>query len=122
MTDAPLTPPERHTILRSFAGHLDLAPEVVYPRLVRALQPPLGDGGRFLADRPRRFVVVQSGWWYRGEYRVIEEAAGSLVQYEIINVARAPHWAGAVAARSMLQHAPRTFQALLTGLMPQERR
>ncbi|MBG6059477.1 hypothetical protein RCH16_002949 [Cryobacterium sp. MP_M5] len=116
MTDAPLDLPERHTVLRSFAGHLDAAPTVVYPRLLRALEPRAGAGGRFLSDPAQRLIVVQRGWWYRGEYRVLEEDSGSVVQYEIINVAQVAHWAGTWAARSVLTAAPRAFQALLTGI------
>jgi hypothetical protein len=116
MIDASLDPPERHTVLRSFAGHLDAAPTAVYPRLLRALEPRAGTGSRFLSDPAQRLIVVQDGWWYRGEYRVLEEGSGSVVQYEIINVAPVAHWAGTWAARSLLTASPRAFQALLTGI------
>jgi hypothetical protein len=116
MIDASLDPPERHTVLRSFAGHLDAAPTAVYPRLLRALEPRAGTGSRFLSDPAQRLIVVQDGWWYRGEYRVLEEGSGAVVQYEIINVAPVAHWAGTWAARSLLTASPRAFQALLTGI------
>jgi hypothetical protein len=121
MTDAPPDLPGRHTILRSFAGHLEAGPDIVYQRLVAALTPASGGGARFHADPDRRFIVVQGGWWYRGEYRVLPEEqpgdeAGSIVRYEIINVARVMHWAGVWTAGSVLRAAPRAFQALLTGL------
>ncbi|MBC7442634.1 MAG: hypothetical protein H7311_08960 [Ramlibacter sp.] len=117
MTDAPPALPERHTVLRSFAGHLEAGPDVVFRRLRAALTPGDEVGGALYADTDQRLIVLRRGWWYRGEYRVLpEDETGSLVQYEIINVAQAMPWAGAWAAASVLRAAPRAFQALLTGL------
>ncbi|MEC5150806.1 hypothetical protein [Cryobacterium sp. GrIS_2_6] len=111
--------PPRHTVLRSFAGHLEAPPETVFVRLLAALMPAPSEGTaainrHFRADPAERLIVVQGDWWYRGEYRVLAEDQGSLVQYEIINVAQVLHAAGALTARSELRGAPRAFQALLT--------
>ena len=111
--------PPRHTVLRSFAGHLEAPPETVFVRLLAALMPAPTEGAaainrHFRADPAERLIVVQGDWWYRGEYRVLAEDQGSLVQYEIINVAQVLHAAGALTARSELRGAPRAFQALLT--------
>ncbi|MEB0306076.1 hypothetical protein QN345_12250 [Cryobacterium sp. 10I1] len=111
--------PPRHTVLRSFAGHLEAPPETVFGRLLAALMPAPSEGvatinRHFRADPAERLIVVQGDWWYRGEYRVLAEEEGSLVQYEIINVAQAFHAAGALTARSELRAAPRAFQTLLT--------
>ena len=121
MTDQEISfePPKRHTVLRSFAGHLEAPPETVFVRLLAALMPAPSEGaaaiGRhFRADPAERLIVVQGDWWYRGEYRVLAEDEGSLVQYEIVNVAQAFHAAGALTARSTLRAAPRAFQDLLT--------
>ncbi|TFC29802.1 hypothetical protein E3O53_13265 [Cryobacterium sp. TMT2-18-3] len=117
MTDALPTLPERHTVLRSFAGHLEAGPDAVFNRLVTAMASGAAGGGNVHTDRDRRRLVLRRGWWYRGEYQVLpEEQAGSLVQYEIINVAQLLPWAGSWAAASVLRAAPRAFQALLTGL------
>jgi hypothetical protein len=116
MTDAPLDQPARHTVLRSFAGHLEAGPDAVYARLVAWLAPGDETGGHFLADPARRLVVVQGDWWYRGEYRVLPEGTGSRVEHEIINVAQFAHWAGAWTAGSVVRAAPAAFQRLLTEL------
>jgi hypothetical protein len=116
MTDAPLGLPTTHTVLRSFAGHLEAGPDAAYARLADWLAPGDETGDHFLADRARRLVVVQGNWWYRGEYRVLPEGTGSRVAYEIINVAQFAHWAGAWTARSAIRAAPAAFQRLLTEL------
>ncbi|TFC42489.1 hypothetical protein E3T26_10200 [Cryobacterium sp. TMT1-21] len=117
MTDAPPDLPERHTVLRSFAGHLEAGPDVVFRRLAAALAPRGEAGGTLYTDAERRLIVLRRGWWYRGEYQVRpEDETGSLVQYEIVNVAQPLPWAATWAAASVLRAAPRAFQALLTGL------
>ena len=117
MTDALPTLPERHTVLRSFAGHLESGPDAVFNRLVVAMASGAATGGSVHTDRNRRMLVLRRGWWYRGEYQVLpEDETGSLVQYEIINVAQVAPWAGSWAAASVLRAAPRAFQTLLTGL------
>ena len=117
MTDAFPALPERHTVLRSFAGHLDAGPDAVFNRLVIAMAAGAAGGGNVYTDRDRRMVVLRRGWWYRGEYQVLpEDETGSLVQYEIVNVAQVAPWAGSWAAASVLRASPRAFQTLLTGL------
>ena len=117
MTDALPTLPERHTVLRSFAGHLEAGPDAVFNRLVTAMASGAAGRGNVRTDRDRRMLVLRRGWWSRGEYQVLpEDETGSLVQYEIINVAQVLPWAGSWAAASVLRAAPRAFQALLTGL------
>jgi hypothetical protein len=118
MTDAPLDLPAKHTVLRSFAGHLDADPDAVFPVLASLLVPGDEAGGHFLADPDRRLIVVQGDWWYRGEYRVLpdeaaEDAAGSRIEYEIINVAQRAHWAGALTGRGVVNAAPAAFRRLL---------
>jgi hypothetical protein len=116
MTDASLDLPRKHTVLRSFAGHLDAAPDDVYASLERQLRPGDETGGHFLADPERRLVIVEGDWWYRGEYRVLPEDGGSRVEHEVINVAQVAHWAGAITGRSVVAGAASAFQRLLSGL------
>lgn len=116
MTDAGLDLPPRHTVLRSFAGHLEAAPDAVYTLLAEQLAPGDETGGHFLADPVRRLVVVQGDWWYRGEYRVLPEDGGSRIEHEIINVAQVAHWAGALTGRFVVDAAPAAFRRLLDDL------
>ncbi|WP_291056937.1 hypothetical protein [Herbiconiux sp.] len=115
MPSISLQRPERHTVLRSFAGHLGGDPDAAF----RGLVEQLGDrtpAESLLVDEAARTAIVQGEWWYRGEYTVREDDEGVLVEYEIVNVAPTLHWAGPIAGRSAIRDAPRTFQALLTAI------
>lgn len=121
----PLRRPERHTVLRSFAGHLDAAPDAVFSALRQRMSAAPG----VAVDAAGREIVQQGGWWYRGEYRVMAEpadadagadaaaaaaASGTRLEYEIVNVAASWHWAGPIAGRRVLADAPYGFHALLS--------
>jgi len=121
MASVTLLRPSRHTVLRSFAGHLENSPVDVFPALLSRLEALDGvDADHLLTDEADRFAVVQGDWWYRGEYRVRAEDAspdaGSVVEYEIVNVAPTWHWAGPLAGRGVIRSAPSDFQALLSEL------
>lgn len=136
MNDLHLDLPAKHTVLRSFAGHLEAQPDDVYALLVSWLKPADDDASRhirMLTDPDERFIVVEGDWWYRAEYRVRPEAeqvseveveqvsesevvAGSVVEFEIINVAQTAHWVAGIKARSVVQNAPAEFGRLLTEL------
>lgn len=104
-------------MVRSFAGHLEAAPDAVFRRLVERfghLQG--GDQGQSLVDEASRTVIVQGNWWYRGEYRARPEGTGTVLEFEIVNVAPTWHWAAPFAGRTEIREAPTAFQALLTEL------
>lgn len=124
---APSTRPERHTVLRSFAGHLDADPASVFAALLQRMQGAPG----VAVDAVAREIAQQGGWWYRGEYRVMAEPAdrdaaagaaagaavsGTRLEYEIVNVAQSWHWAGPIAGRKVLADAPYGFHALLSDI------
>ncbi|WP_440710589.1 hypothetical protein [Herbiconiux sp. YIM B11900] len=120
MPTISLQRPARHTVLRSFAGHLKGAPDAAFRRLVERLSAET-PAESLLVDEAARTAIVQGGWWYRGEYTVRDAddgmlIEGTLVEYEIVNVATTAHWAGPIAGRSAIRDAPRTFQALLTAI------
>ncbi|WP_382306466.1 hypothetical protein [Herbiconiux sp. UC225_62] len=117
MATVSLHRPDKHTVVRSFAGHLDAAPDAVFLGLVRRFgHLNGGDEGRSLVDEASQTVIVQGDWWYRGEYRVRAEGRGTLLEFEIVNVAPTAHWAGPIAGRTVIRSAPAEFQALLTDL------
>lgn len=116
---APSIRPERHTVLRSFAGHLDAEPASVFAALVERMHGAPG----VAIDPAAREIAQQGGWWYRGEYRVMAEpaddgaaASGTRLEYEIVNVAQSWHWAGPIAGRKVLADAPYGFHALLSDI------
>ncbi len=113
--------PQRSTVVRSFAGHLEAAPDAAFRALAEHFAPIVGaagssDTGWALIDEASRTIVVQGSWWYRGEYRVLPEPSGALVEHEIVNVAPRWHRAGPLAGRRVIREAPGAFQALLTGI------
>jgi len=116
MTPAPLERPAHGTLLRSFAGTVHVDPQVAYDKLAVALAPTSPEGGSFEVDPVRRLLVLQGGWWYRAEYRVLADPEGSRIEFEIVNVAQPAHWAGPITGRSALKAAPAAFSALLTSL------
>lgn len=122
MMVAPLHLPPKHTVLRSFAGHLEAAPDDVYAALAKHLAPGDETGEHFLADPRTRLIVVEGDWWYRGEYRVMPEDGGSRIEHEVINVAQVAHWAGALTGRSVVAGAPAAFQRLLSDVDAELRR
>ena len=69
--------------------------------------------GQFAADPVTRRIVQQGEWWYRGEYRVLPDDAGSRIEYEIVNVAPNAHWLGPITGRDVLRASPAAFAQLL---------
>jgi hypothetical protein len=117
MATPTLHRPEKHTVVRSFAGHLEAAPDAVFRGLVRRFGHLTGgDEGHSLVDEASLTVIVQGAWWYRGEYRARPEGTGTLLEHEIVNIAPTWHWAGPIAGRGEIRDAPAGFQALLTVL------
>src|SRR5262245_53693686 len=73
------------------AATLAAPPDRVFDALVEQRRAVHTTADVHLAvDRPARRIVVQGRWWYRGTFTVAHHPAGSLVSYEIENVA--PGW------------------------------
>ncbi|SEP45610.1 hypothetical protein SAMN04489732_11082 [Amycolatopsis saalfeldensis] len=71
------------------------------------------------ADRERRTLVSQGGWWYRGEYHVTADPAGARVTHRVLNAAEGQWWAVLPANRFLIGFRPRVragFAALLAEL------
>ena len=113
---APHDRPARHTVLRSYAGQIHAEPTVVYEAIKRRLTPPDPDVTRFLADDADRLLIIQGGWWYRGEYRVLESPDGSRIEHELVNVAGPLHFFGPIAGRKSIAQSAHVFGRLLTEL------
>ncbi|WP_410627154.1 hypothetical protein [Amycolatopsis sp. cmx-8-4] len=62
-------------------------------------------------DPDRGFLAVQGGWWYRGEYRVTADPAGTRVDHRVVNVASWGRWGVPLANRFFLGFRARTAVA-----------
>jgi hypothetical protein len=111
----PIGRPARSTALRAYAGEIHADPHVVFGALERALREGSSTAG-IAVDRANLFLVVQGGWWYRAEYRVVASDEGSRIEHELVNVAAKAHWAGPLAGRRVLAQSPIAFGGLLTAL------
>ena len=105
-------------MLRAFQGHVKARPAAVYDALVERLRPAASDGC-FTADPVASLIIVQGGWWYRAELRVVPDDTGSKVEETIVNVAQRAHWAGPIAGRRVLSDAAATFERLMVRLRQQ---
>jgi hypothetical protein len=106
-----LVRPHGAKVLRELAGDL---PGAASEAVFGALAERLDDGASaFMADPATARLVVQGGYWYRGEYAVEPTAGGSRVRLTIVNVA--PGWKplGALTGRSVLRASPSAFDDLL---------
>ena len=113
---APHDRPARSTVLRAYAGEIHADPAAVYASIKRRLTPPDPDVTGFTADDEHLLLIVQGGWWYRGEYRVIASPAGSRIEHELVNVAQKAHWAAPIAGRKSIAQSAHVFGRLLTEL------
>jgi hypothetical protein len=90
----------------------------VFDALTGLFRPEAGNPG-FEADRARGLIVAQGGWWYRGEYHLSEDPAGTLVTHRVYNVASRGRWAVPLANRLFLGFRGRVrsnFALALSGL------
>jgi hypothetical protein len=100
----------------SYRAHLRARPAVVFDALDARMRPAEGSGILYTADPTAFFLVVQGGWWYRGEYRVVPDDTGSNVEYVIVNVASRARAFSRIIARRTLASAPADFEALVARL------
>ena len=109
---APIARPSRCTPLRAYAGEIHAAPSLVFAALERRIRTHSGEAG-VAVDSSARFLVVQGGWWYRGEYRVVPDEDGSHLEHVILNIAQRGEKAALVAGRKVIAAAPLEFHDLV---------
>ncbi|GAB3388853.1 hypothetical protein [Amycolatopsis echigonensis] len=100
------------------SGVVPAAPEDVFARLEKQLTAS-DCLMKLEVDRERRFLAAQGGWWYRGEYEVAGDPAGSRVTHRIRNAAGGQWWAVLLANRFFVGFRDRVsagFRATLAGL------
>jgi hypothetical protein len=87
--------------LAEASGVVARPPAEVFERL-RGWLTGGGHPMRVDVDADRGFVAVQGGWWYRGEYRVTADPAGSRVEHRVVNAAEWGRWGVPLANRFFL--------------------
>ena len=84
------------------------APRAAVLAALAAVVDP-GPDSNFALDDKAGLIVVQGGWWYRAEYRVSDDPAGSRVAFTLLNVATPAHWAGPITGRAAVASSARDF-------------
>lgn len=116
MPEAPRQRPSKHTVLHTFAAHVQARPKAVFAALDARLNPGPGAGSLYLADPQAFFIVAQGGWWYRAEYRVVPDERGSNLEHVIVNVAQRGEKAALATGRKVVTDAPLAFHELVKSL------
>lgn len=116
MPEAPRERPPNYTLLHSFSGHVKARPSDVFEAVAKRLDPGPGSGSYYTADPRSYLVIVQGGWWYRGEYRIVPDDHGSHVEHAMLNIAQKGHRIGAWTGRKEIAAAPVEFERLLRQL------
>ena len=102
-----LVRPTPATVLREHQSVIDAPPERVFAALVKAVDP--GPESNLAVDEVAGLIVVQGGWWYRAEYLVVADAAGTRIRFTLLNVAQPAHWAGPLTGRAAIRSSARDF-------------
>jgi hypothetical protein len=116
MPTAPRERPPVATVLGEYSAFISDDANTVFDALARRVKSASPPASSILIDKAQRLVVLQGEWWYRGEWRVTVEAAGSDMEYTIVNVAQRARWAGRLTARGVLKKAPSDFLALASAV------
>jgi hypothetical protein len=112
--EASLERPARATVERELVGLVAAPPARVFAALAARLDPH--GASSFVADADARRIVVQGGYWYRGEYLIEPEGTGSRVTCTIVNVSPGWQLLGRLTGTGVLRGAPREFAKLLADL------
>ena len=116
MTDAPRRRPAKHSVLHSFSAPIKAAPRAVFEALDARLSPDAPAGFAYLSDPQGFLIIVQGGWWYRAEYRVIPDDRGTIIEHVVLNVAQVGDRLALAAGRRAIQTAPLAFHELVKAL------
>lgn len=91
----------------------------MFEALADRLHPGADAHSYYLADPVASLIIVQGGWWYRAELRVVPDDTGSRVEETIVNVAQRTSWAAPIAGRRVIADASDAFERLMTQLRQQ---
>jgi hypothetical protein len=116
MPVAPRDRPEKHSVLHTFTVYVRATPDAVFRAVATRVDPAQTASLDMLTDTEGLVIVVQGTWWYRGEYRVVGDSAGSTLEYVVVNVAQRGERAALLAARRSITTAPLAFHELVKSL------
>lgn len=103
-------------MLHELDGHIRARPRQVFDAIAQRFHPGENAQSAFTADPAAWLVIVQGGWWYRAEYRVIPDDTGSRVEHTLVNVAESGQRLGRLAGRRVIENTPAEFARLLASL------
>ena len=116
MPEAPRERPAHAVILREFSAHIRARPKPIFDSIARRFDPGEGARSLYTADSSAWVVIVQGGWWYRAEYRVIPDDEGATIEHALVSVAETARRIGRWSGRKALDTAPAEFERLITSL------
>jgi hypothetical protein len=100
-------------LLKELRGVVEAPVEQVAPLVLVA---PAAPGVTVALDHAAGTLVVQGGWWYRGETSVRPHPGGTLITYRIVDIAPRGRWATWFVSRQPLRDAPAVFASQLAAL------
>ncbi|MEO7349384.1 MAG: hypothetical protein ABIW32_05960 [Terrimesophilobacter sp.] len=116
MPEAPRERPHESVVLHDLHSHIRARPRAVFDSLKERFDPGESAQSFFTADAAAWLVIVQGGWWYRAEYRIIPDDFGSRIEHVLLNVAGSSRGLGRLAGRRLIESAPAEFERLITSL------
>ncbi|HMM81783.1 MAG TPA: hypothetical protein PJ998_01280 [Terrimesophilobacter sp.] len=116
MPEAPRDRPEGAVVLQEFQAHIRARPKPIFESLAARFDPGEGAKSFFTADAGAWLVIVQGGWWYRAEYRVVPDDTGARVEYALVNASGTHRRIGRRARLRIIDAAPKEFERLIGAL------
>ena len=115
MPEAPRARPEHAVVLHDVHSHIRARPRAVFDAIATRFDPGEDGQSLFTADSAAWLVIVQGGWWYRAEYRIVPDHTGSRVEHTLLNVAETKRRVGKTGQR-LIDATPADFARLMTSL------
>lgn len=112
---APRKRPAGSVVLLALSGHVRARPKAVFDAMHARFSAIGSADGVSLAD-PNAFLFISfDGAWRRGEYRIVPDADGSHVEFNLVNVAPERRW-NWFARRRAVRSTPTGFERLIKDL------
>lgn len=103
-------------VLHDLHSHIRARPRAVFDAIASRFDPGDDAQSYFTADAAAWLVIVQGGWWYRAEYRVVPDHTGSRLEHVLLNIGKPGKRLSRAAVRGVIEPAPAEFDRLVTSL------